>query len=62
MGAFNAQELGNIAWAIPIASESHVLMFMPGVLSNADRELGSAKWAVSIAGSSITNAPVEMSL
>ena len=62
MGAFDAQELGNIAWAIPTVSESHALMFMPGALSNADRELGSAKWAVSIAGSSITNKPIEMSL
>ena len=62
MGAFNAQELGNIAWAIPTVSESHALMFMPGALPNAERELGSAKWAVSIAGSSITNKPIEMSL
>ena len=62
MGAFDAQELGNIARAIPIVSESHVLMFMPGALSNADRELGSAKRAVSISGSSITNKPIEMSL
>ena len=37
-------------------------MFMSRVLSNADLELGSAKWAVSIAGSSITNEPIEMSL
>ena len=62
MGAFDAQELGNIAWAIPTVSESHALMFLPGALANADRELGSAKWAVSIAGSSITNKPIEMSL
>ena len=62
MGAFNAQELGNIALVIPIVSESRVLMFMPGALSNADRELGSAKRAVSISGSSITNKPIEISL
>ena len=62
MGAFDAQELGNIAWSIPTVSESHALMFMPGALLNADRAVGSAKWAVSIAGSSISNEPMEMSL
>ena len=62
MGAFDAQELGNIAWAIPTVRESHALMIMPGALSNADQALGSAKWAVSIARSSITNKPIEVSL
>ena len=62
MGDFNAQELANIAWAITIVSQSDALMFMFRVLSNADRELGSAKWEVSIAGSSITNDPIERSL
>ena len=62
MGAFDAQELGNIAWSIPTVSESHALMFMPGAWSSADRELDRAKWAVSIAGSSISNEPMEMSL
>ena len=37
-------------------------MFTSRVLSNADLELGSAKWAVSIAGSNITNEPIETSL
>ena len=37
-------------------------MFMSRMLSKADGELGSAKWAVPIVGSSITNEPIEMSL
>ena len=37
-------------------------MFKSRVLSNADRVLGRAEWAVSIAGSSITNEPIEMGL
>ena len=59
---FNALELANIAWAITIVSWSDALIFMSRVLSSADVELGSAKWAVSITGSSITNEPIEMSL
>ena len=37
-------------------------MCMSRVLWNTDLELGSAKWAVSIAGSGIANEPIEMSL
>ena len=62
IGDFNAHELANIAWAITIVSQPDALMFMSTALSNSDQELGSAKWTVSIAGSSITNEPIEMSL
>ena len=62
IGDFNAPELANIAWAITIASQLDALMFISRVLSNSDQELGSAKWAASIAGSSITNERIEMSL
>ena len=62
MGDFNAQELANIVWAITIVSQSNALVFMSRPLSNADRELGSANGKVSIAGSSITNESIGMSL
>ena len=62
IGDFNAHELANIAWAITNVRQPDGLMFMSRALSNSDQELGSAKWAVSIAGSSITNEPIKMSL
>ena len=51
-----------MTWAITIVSQSDTSMFMSRALSNAHWELGSAKWAVSIFRSSITNGPIEMSL
>ena len=62
IGDLNAQELVNVTWAITIVSQSDTSMFMSRALSNAHWELGSAKWAVSIFGSSITNGSIEMRL
>ena len=53
MGDFNAQELGNIAWAMAIATQWDALMFMSKALSNANWKFGVA---------SITNELLEMSL
>ena len=57
MGDFDAFELANTAWAITIVSQWDALMFMSRALSNVDRQ--GAKWAVAIAGSSITKEPNE---
>ena len=58
-GDFDAFELANTAWAITIVSHWDALMFMSRALSNVDRQ--GAKWAVAIAGSSITKEPNERS-
>ena len=57
MGDFNAFGLANTAWAITIVSQSDALMFTSRALSNVDRQ--GAKWAVTIAESSITKEPNE---
>ena len=58
---FNMQELTNTARAFAAAGQLDALVLISKIFSNADRQLGSAKWAVSIVWIDITNAPIEMS-